>query len=218
MKAERSLNEVRNRLFTGVLSDILDSVGKPGQVADLDLSQVVPGARVVGRAQTARAVRVSEPPTEPYKQLLTAIDATGRGRVLVIAAEPTSSSSLFGGLLATAVRAAGGEGVVIDGYARDSDEIRKIGMPTLVRGFRPLDSFGRDEVVEISEPVTIGGVVVHQGDLVFGDDDGLVFIPSELEAEVIEKAFAKLDAEREMRAALDGGMSVAQAFETFGVL
>jgi regulator of RNase E activity RraA len=73
-------------------------------------------------------------------------------------------------------------------------------------------------VVEVSEPVTIGGVVVRQGDLVFGDDDGLVFVPSEIEAEVIEKAFAKLDAERIMRAALDDGMSVATAFETFGVL
>lgn len=218
MNAEKLLDEVRNRLFTGVLSDILDSVGRAGQVADLDLRQVVPGTRVVGRAQTARAVRVSEPPAEPYKHLLTAIDATGPGRVLVIAAEPTSSSSLFGGLLASAMNAAGGEGVVVDGYARDSCEIRRIGIPTLVRGLRPLDSFGRDEVVEISEPVIIGGVVVRQGDLVFGDDDGLVFVPSELENEVIEKAFAKLDAEREMHAALQGGMSVAQAFETFGVL
>jgi 4-hydroxy-4-methyl-2-oxoglutarate aldolase len=218
MNAERPLEEVRNRVFTGVLSDILDSLGRTGQVADLDLIQIVPGSRVVGRAQTARAVCVTAPPAEPYKHLLTAIDATGPGRVLVIAADPSSSSSLFGGLLATAMRAAGGEGVVVDGYARDSDEIRRIGMPTLVRGFRPLDSYGRDEVVEVSEPVTIGGVVVRQGDLVFGDDDGLVFVPSEIEAEVIEKAFAKLDAERIMRAALDDGMSVATAFETFGVL
>lgn len=218
MKTEKPLEEVRSRVFTGVLSDVLDSLGRTGQVADLDLIQIVPGSRVVGRAQTARAVRVTAPPAEPYKHLLTAIDATGPGRVLVIGADVSSSSSLFGGLLATAMRAAGGEGVVVDGYARDSDEIRRIGIPSLVRGFRPLDSYGRDEVVEVSEPVTIGGVVVRQGDLVFGDDDGLVFVPSEIEAEVIEKAFAKLDAERMMRAALDGGMSVAAAFETFGVL
>ena len=218
MNAERPLEEVRSQLFTGVLSDILDSVGRTGHVADLDFSQVVPGARVVGRAQTARAVRVSQAPAEPYKHLLTAIDATGPGRVLVLAAEPTSASSLFGGLLASAIRASGGEGVVVDGYARDSDEIRKIGIPTLVRGFRPLDSFGRDEVVEISEPVTIGGVVVRQGDLVFGDDDGLVFVPSEIEDEIIGKAFAKLAIESKMHEALDGGMSVRQAFETFKVL
>jgi regulator of RNase E activity RraA len=185
---------------------------------DLDLTHVVPDARVVGRAQTARAVCVSEPPAEPYKLLLGAIDATVPGRVLVVGTDPTSRSALFGGLLATAVRAAGGEGVVVDGYARDVHEIRAIGLPTMVRGFRPLDSYARDEVVEISAPVTIGGVLIRQGDLIFGDADGLVVVPSEIEAEVIDKAFAKVEAESEMRSALAGGMSVSDAFARFGVL
>jgi 4-hydroxy-4-methyl-2-oxoglutarate aldolase len=218
MRSQRRLPEIRQRLFTGVLSDVLDGLGHRNQVADLDLHHVVPGAPVVGRAQTARAVPVSEPPAEPYRHLLVAIDATTAERVLVLAAEASSTSALFGGLLATAVRAAGGEGVVVDGYARDSDEVRAIGLPTMVRGFRPLDSFARDEVVEVSAPVTFGGVVVRQDDLVFGDADGLVFVPSEIESEVIEKAFAKVEAESEMRSALDGGMSVAEAFARFGVL
>jgi regulator of RNase E activity RraA len=201
-----------------VLSDVLDSLGAGNQVVDLDLTHVIPERRVVGRAQTARAVSVSEPPAEPYKLLLTAIDATSAGMVLVVGTDPTSRSALFGGLLATAVHAAGGEGVVVDGYARDVHEIRTIGLPTMVRGFRPLDSFGRDEVVEISTPVTIGGVVIRQGDLIFGDSDGLVVVPSELESEVVERAFAKVEAEGEMRSALAGGMSVSEAFDRFGVL
>jgi 4-hydroxy-4-methyl-2-oxoglutarate aldolase len=218
MRSGRQLAEIKERLFTGVISDVLDALGRPDQVVDLDLTHVVPGGRVVGRAQTARAVCVSAPPAEPYKLLLTAIDATVAGMVLVVGADATSRSSLFGGLLATAVRAAGGEGVVVDGYARDVHEIRTIGLPTMVRGFRPLDSYGRDEVVEISAPVTIGGVVIRQGDLIFGDDDGLVVVPSELEADVVERAFAKVDAEGEMRSALAGGMSVSDAFARFGVL
>jgi regulator of RNase E activity RraA len=218
MRSDRQLAEIQERLFTGVLSDVLDAVDRRNQVVDLDLTHVVPGRRVVGRAQTARAVCVSEPPAEPYKLLLSAIDATGPGTVLVVGADPTSRSALFGGLLATAVRAAGGAGVVVDGYARDGHEIRAIGLPTMVRGFRPLDSYARDEVLEVSTPVTIGGVVIRQGDLIFGDDDGLVVVPSEIEAEVIAKAFAKVDAESEMRAALAGGMSVSEAFATFGVL
>jgi regulator of RNase E activity RraA len=218
MGSETDLEQVAERLFTGVLSDVLDSIGRRGQVADVDFVHVVPGKRVVGRAQTARAVSVSAPPREPYKQLLEAIDATTVGRVLVLGSPPTSSSALFGGLLAGAVRSAGGEGVVVDGYARDSDEVRAIGLPTMVRGFRPLDSYGREEVVEVAEPVTIGGVTVRQGDLVFGDGDGLVCIPAEVEAEVLQKAFAKVEAESEMRAALANGMSVRAAFATFGVL
>lgn len=212
------LAEMKERLFTGVLSDVLDALGVRNQVVDLDLFHVVPDVPVVGHAQTALAVCVSEPPAEPYKLLLSAIDATVAGMVLVVGADPDSRSSLFGGLLATAVRAAGGEGVVVDGYARDVHEIRTIGLPTMVRGFRPLDSYGRDEVVEISTPVTLGGVVIQQGDLIFGDADGLVVVPSEVEAEVIDKAFAKVDAEGEMRSALAGGMSVSDAFARFGVL
>jgi 4-hydroxy-4-methyl-2-oxoglutarate aldolase len=218
MRSGRQLAEIKERLFTGVLSDVLDTLGSPNQVVDLDLTHVVPEARVVGHAQTARAVCVSEPPEEPYKLLLSAIDATVPGMVLVVGADATSLSALFGGLLATAVRAAGGEGVVVDGYARDVHEIRNIGLPTMVRGFRPLDSYGRDEVVEISTPVTMGGVLIRHGDLIFGDADGLVVVPSDIEAEVIESAFAKVDAEGEMRSALAGGMSVSDAFARFGVL
>jgi 4-hydroxy-4-methyl-2-oxoglutarate aldolase len=218
MGNETVLQQVATRLFTGVLSDVLDSIGRREQVADADFVHVVPGKRVVGWAQTARAVSVSEPPREPYKLLLEAIDSTTPGRVLVLGSPSSSSSALFGGLLAGAVRSAGGEGVVVDGYARDRDEVQASGLPTMVRGFRPLDSYGREEVVEVSEPVTVGGVTVRQGDLVFGDGDGLVCVPAEVEAEVLQKAFAKVEAESEMRAALANGMSVRAAFATFGVL
>jgi 4-hydroxy-4-methyl-2-oxoglutarate aldolase len=218
MRDASVLEQVTARLFTGVLSDVLDSIGRREQVADADFVHVVPGVSVVGWAQTARAVSVTEPPREPYKLLLEAIDLTTAGRVLVLGSPATSASALFGGLLAGAVRSAGGAGVVVDGYARDSDEVRASGLPTMVRGFRPLDSYGREEVVEISEPVTVGGVTVRQGDLVFGDNDGLVCVPAEVEAEVLQKAFAKVEAEGEMRAALASGMSVRTAFATFGVL
>ena len=66
--------------------------------------------------------------------------------------------------------------------------------------------------------MTIGDVLIRQDDLIFGDADGLVVVPSEIEAEVIEKAFAKVEAEGEMRSALAGGMSVSDAFDRFGVL
>lgn len=218
MRETTVLEQVQARLFTGVLSDVLDSIGRSEQVADMDFSHVIPGRSVVGWAQTARAVSVSAPPAEPYRLLLEAIDLTTEGRVLVLGSPPTSSSALFGGLLAGAVRSSGGAGAVVDGYARDSEEVRTIGLPTMVRGFRPLDSYGREEVVEISQPVTVGGVTVRQGDLVFGDGDGLVCIPAEVEAEVLHKAFAKVEAEGEMRDALANGMSVRTAFATFGVL
>ncbi len=220
MGSQRQLSEIREHLFTGVLSDALDGLGLRTQVVDLDFHHVIPGTAVVGRAQTARVEPVSAPriEVERYENLMAAVAATIEGRVLVLAGPPSSTSALFGGLLATALSAAGGEGVIVNGYARDSREIRDVGVPAMVRGFRPVDVYDRDEVVEISGPVNLGQVVVRQDDLVFGDADGLVVVPAEVESEVIERSFDKVGAESQMRAALRDGMNVTDAFNKFGVL
>ena len=218
MEQGHTIGQIRDRLFTAVLSDILDAVGRPGQVADIDLQAIGDGTPIVGWAQTARAVAVNQAPAEPYAQLLRAIDGTKPGTVLVLEMPPSSTSAIFGGLLATAVQVAGGEGVVVDGYVRDVREIRSIGLPTSARGFRPLDSFGRDEVVSVSEPVSIGGVLVRQGDLVFGDEDGLLFVPADIAKDVVERAFDKVQGESHVRSALKEGLTATEAFATYGVL
>ncbi|MGZ8757031.1 MAG: RraA family protein [Aeromicrobium sp.] len=216
--SQHGLEEIKQALFTAVLSDVLDALGCTGQVAAPGINPLSPGMRVVGRVSTARGVTVAEPPREPYGKLLAAIDALQPGRVLLISMDGTSTSGVFGGLLATAVAVAGGEGVIVDGYARDADEIDQVGLPTFVRGLCPLDSYGRDDVVEIGGPVVIAGVVVHDGDLVFADRDGIVFVPSSIEQQVIERAFEKVHGEGEVRQALRGGMAVTEAFAKFGIL
>jgi len=213
-----SVDDIRKRLFTGVLSDVLDSLDCPGQVCDPSLFPLKEDMRVVGYARTARAVAVNRTPTAPYAMLLKAIDGLSGDDVLVLGLEKRSTSAIFGGLLATAVQVAGGRGVVVDGYARDAEEIQKLGLPTFVKGLMPLDSFGRDEVVEINEAVSIGGVLVHPGDLIFADIDGVVVVPSRLEDAVITKSFEKVGGESEVREALRGGMRTAEAFERYGIL
>lgn len=213
-----SVDDMRTRLFTGVLSDVLDSLDCLGQVCGPSLHPLSPDTRLVGYARTARAAAVNRTPTAPYARLLSAIDDLSNEDVLLLAMEPMSTSAIFGGLLATAVKVAGGRGVIVDGYARDAQEIMSIGLPTFVKGLMPLDSYGRDEVVAVNEPVAISGVIVHPGDLVFADIDGVVVVPSRLEDEVVTKAFEKVSGEGEVRQALRGGMPTAEAFERFGIL
>lgn len=134
-------------------------------------------------------------PAEPYTLLLSILDGLTDQDVLVIASGPMSQSSFFGGLLATAATASGAHGVVVDGHVRDAQEIREIGLPTFARGFSPLDSCGRDEVVAIDEPVVVDGVPVCRGDLVFADADGLVAVPTALCDEVVGRAMAKVHGE-----------------------
>jgi len=218
MRAPVDLDAVRNTLFTAVLSDILDSLGCHGQVSDTSIRPLERGMRVVGFARTARAATVNREPARPYGKLLDSIDAMTHDEVLVIGMEPRSVSAIFGGLLATAVQVVGGRGVIVDGNIRDANEIERLGMPTFMRGLLPLDSYGRDEVVETQGAVNIGGVQVHAGDLIFADYDGVVTVPKALEHEVLEAAFAKVRGESEVRVALRAGMSTAEAFEKFGIL
>lgn len=207
-----------SRLFSGLLSDVLDSIGVYGQVSASPFRLVNPAQTVMGFAHTARAVSVSEAPDEPYAQLLAAIDGLGQADVLVVSTPSNSVSALFGGLLATAVGQSGGAGVIVDGYIRDTDEIIQLGLPTASRGTSPLDSFGRDEVVEIGASVAISGVLVNQGDFVLCDVDGFVVVPSRELDRVVSLALEKLDREQDMRDALRQGMSVGTAFREFGVL
>lgn len=205
-------------LFTGVVSDILDGMGLFGQVGERAFHHVDRTQVIAGRAQTARAVPVSQAPDDPYSLLLRAIDQLGPAKVLVISAPQASTSSLFGGLLANAVSQAGGAGVIVDGHIRDIPEIRRVGVPTGARGAGPLDSYGRDEVVEISGPVFVSGVLVRQNDFVLSDEDGFVAVPAHSFEEVLAKCQEKITREDTMRSALVGGMSVADAFAKFGVL
>jgi len=212
------LDDIKERLFSAVLSDVLDGLDCTGQVGDGTLHPLAQDMRVVGYARTARAVMVNRAPDQPYAKLLEAIDGLGGSDVLVLGLDPRSSSAIFGGLLATAVGVAGARGVIVDGYARDAQEILHLEMPTFVKGLLPLDSFGRDEVVEVGRSVTVAGVRVEQGDLVFADMDGIVVVPAALEDEVITRAFQKVDGEGEVREALRGGMATAEAFERYGIL
>jgi 4-hydroxy-4-methyl-2-oxoglutarate aldolase len=208
-----------SKLYSAVVSDVLDTIGLPDQVVRTDLRPVVDGDWVlVGRLRPTRAIAVTERPARPYAKLLEMIDSLRPGDVLFIDAQGRNTSGLFGGLLATAIRAAGGRGAVIDGGTRDVRELNQLGFPTLTRGLCPADSMGRDEVVAIDEPVECGGVRISSGDLLVADGDGLVVIPQDVEERVIELALEKVGGENVVRRELARGMKASVAFERYGIL
>jgi len=216
--AER-FDELAGALYSAVVSDILDSLGHTEQVVRGGLRPAISGHwTLVGRARTARAVAVQERPEQPYAQLLRLIDALRTGDVLVIDAGGRDTSGIFGGLLATAVKAAGGRGAIIDGDTRDLRELERLAFPTLARGGCPADSLGRDEVVETDAPIVCGGVRIDSGDLVVADADGIVIVPSAVEDEVVRLALEKVSGEDHVRRELANGMSASVAFERYGIL
>jgi 4-hydroxy-4-methyl-2-oxoglutarate aldolase len=217
--APDDLEGLAERLYAAVISDALDAVGATGCVFS---PQIRPVGRVtrplIGRAATARSAPVDRLPERPYGVLMEAMDALAPGEVWVVAGDGPATSAVFGGLLATAARARGAMGCIVEGPVRDGRELERLEFPTFATGFSPADSLGRDEVVEHGRPVRCGGVVVHPGDLVVADHDGVVAIPSALEGRVLDHALAKVDGEHEMRRELAGGLAVADAFAKYGIL
>ena len=113
----------------------------------------------------------------PYERELAAVDATPAGAVVVLATGGCLDVAVWGELLTTRMLARGGVGVVTDGGIRDVAGIRRLGVPSFAAAITPRDSFGRALVTGCGEPVTCAGVAVAPGDLVRGDEDGVVVVP-----------------------------------------
>lgn len=207
------------RLYSAVVSDALDAISCAGHVLDGQIRPRIPLKHpLVGRAATARSVPVEHVPDRPYQTLLQAMDRLAPGEVWVVAAGGARRSAIFGGLLATAARARGALGCVLDGAVRDMRELERLGFPTFAIGASPADSLGRDEVVEHGVPVVCGGVRISPGDLIVADEDGVVAVPQELESRVVDYALTKVNGEGDMRRELAAGLPAAEAFARYGIL
>jgi regulator of RNase E activity RraA len=136
--------------------------------------------------------------------MLRAFDVCRPGEVLVIAAGGDLANAVFGGILSFAAATLGLAGMVVDGAIRDVAEIRERDFPGYARGVTHRGPY-KDGPGEINVPVAIGGMVVNPGDIVVGDQDGLLaFAPGEA-ALVIERARAQhVKEEQTMQAIRDG--------------
>jgi 4-hydroxy-4-methyl-2-oxoglutarate aldolase len=172
----------------------------------------------VGRALTMQSVDVYEFEESDYELEIAAVDSLQPGDVIVASTQQSTRTSLWGELLSTAAIARGANGAVIDGYTRDTRVIRAMGFPLFATGMHPVDSAGRSSVISYNRPINCGGVLVNPGDIVFGDLDGVVVIPSEAAQEVIEQAVAKVTRENTTRDALRQGATLRQVFDRYGVL
>lgn len=112
----------------------------------------------------------------------------------------------------------GGTGAVINGYHRDTPKVREQDWPVFSRGSFAQDSRVRTQVIDYRCYVEIGNVAVNPGDLIFGDVDGVLIVPQEIEKEVVTKALEKARGEKLVRKEIERGMSSTEAFEKYGIL
>ncbi len=209
------------KLFTGLISDVLDD--KLGfkenvYIMDYHIRPIFPDIKLVGRAATALSVPVYQEPEDPYKNTLDFIDSLKPGNVVVATQSGAMTAGLWGELLSTGAKQKGARGAIVDGISRDTVAIKKIKFPIFVKGIAPGDSKGRLEIISYNQPIKCGGVWVNPGDIVFGDDDGVVVIPQAIADEVVAMAEEKLEKEKGFMMGLQQGKSIKDMFEKFKVL
>jgi 4-hydroxy-4-methyl-2-oxoglutarate aldolase len=218
MDRDLALIERLERLYPAVVADCLDRLGVRMQVLEPHIRPLYADAKVAGYAATVQCIEVEAVPEDRadwYRGEMNAVDALKPGDVMVVS---TCRGSYWGELLATASRYRGARGLVADAYTRDTLALMEMRFPTFSAGIHCADSLGRIDVDAVGVPISCGGVEVGQGDLVLGDNDGVVIIPASLGAEVIGLAEGKASGENLVRAKLAEGMTVSEAFRIYGVI
>ncbi|OHB81951.1 MAG: hypothetical protein A2V98_22685, partial [Planctomycetes bacterium RBG_16_64_12] len=155
---------------------------------------------------------------EPYDLVIKCIDSLAPGSILVTTGKVPLVTGIMGELTATALRVKQCRGAIVNGYTRDARKIIKMGYPTFAWGASPIDTTGRVRVVDYNIPITIGGVQITPGDLVFADLDGIMVIPRGIEEEVLGKVLDRVNTENVVRKELAEGRTMADVWSRHGVL
>lgn len=205
-------------LYTAVVSDSMDQLGVRNQAMREHLRPLYAGCKVAGWARTIACSDVYHIPEDPYGIEIEAVDSLLPGEVAVVGTQRSVRNAPWGELLSTAARARGARGAIIDGLVRDVRKIEELGFPVFAAGIKPVDSMGRGMVTAYNVPVECGEVLVHPGDFVFADFDGVVVVPQAIVKEVLELAADKVRRENSSRAELMQGAYLRDVFAKYGVL
>jgi regulator of RNase E activity RraA len=216
----------RQELFPAVVGDVMDKMGLLHQFLPPSIRPLRDDMVVLGRAMPVLEADVfteignperHDTMQSPFGLMFRALDDLQPNEVyLCTGASPRYA--LWGELMSTRAMKLGAVGAVLDGYARDTAGILRLGFPTFCHGSYAQDQGPRGKVIDFRTPLEFGAVRVNPGDIIFGDRDGVCVIPQEAEEEAFRRALEKVRGEQLVRQALENGESASDAFARFGIM
>jgi len=200
MNIKRSPQEIIEKFKKCSTSSIADGMNRFFCVApEIKMINQKSELRMVGRALTVK--------TRPIDNLMVhkALDMAQPGDVIVIDADGNMNGAILGEIMVKMADKKGIAGYVIDGCIRDSSAIKKMDFPVFARGVTPKGPY-KDGPGEINLPISCGGVVVNSGDIIVGDEDGVVVIPPSEAENLLKKALAKEKKEEKIMENIEKGI------------
>lgn len=188
------LVEKLGKVPTGILSDCMNRM----QALDAGIRPMTSSVRFAGPAFTVQSMESDNWGAHQ------ALALTNAGDILVIAARGGIHSAVWGHVMTVAAKKRGLAGVVIDGCIRDAAENRTEALPIFARGICPAGPH-KGWPCNLNVPVSCAGVAVLPGDIVVGDDDGIVVVPANRALQVLEESSKRISIERDWYRRLEAG-------------
>jgi 4-hydroxy-4-methyl-2-oxoglutarate aldolase len=181
-----------------------EALGKIGNLPSA-IKPIAPGMRVCGPAYTVQTI------PRDNKIIHRAYALAQPGDVLVVNCSGYYEAGYWGDLMSLGAKTKGINGLVIDACVRDAGDIEAMGFPVFSRGLciRGTSSL---EGGTLNQPIVMGEVIVHPGDIVVGDRDGVVVVPKDRIEEAIEKATARETREEWVREQLRQGKTSIEIY------
>jgi 4-hydroxy-4-methyl-2-oxoglutarate aldolase len=206
-KIQRPSTEMINAYSDLAAASIHEASGRKGYV-DCAIKPISRGIKICGPALTVQCA-----PGDNI-MLHKALERAQPGDIIVASVGGGYEYGYFGNLMATSAIARGLGGLCIDGCIRDGAEIIACGFPVFARGFC-IRGTNKGTMGLVNYPLVFGGLTIFPGDLIVGDDDGLVVVKQEDCADVLEKTKARVENEKVKEKTLQSGVSSVE-FNKFG--
>jgi RraA family protein len=193
-----------DRIPTAILSDALGRLG----TMTAAIKPVIPGMHMTGIAHTVRCF------PGDYLTLLKALAEAREGEVLVVDGGGVPEAALLGKLMAIEARRKGIRGFVVDGAVRDLRGLAEVKIPVFARAVTPRVGTA-EHLQETQVPIICGGAPVQTGDIVRGDEDGVVVVPAKRAREVELRALEITRHEAQVVRKLKHGQPLAELMKLF---